>query len=74
MSVELAQAIVTALAVYFGIGAVFSLAFVIAGVARIDPAARGMPLPARLLVAPGAAALWPLLLAKWLARRGPPVA
>lgn len=74
MTLELAQAIVTAMAVYLGIGAAFALAFVVAGASRIDPAARGMPWPARLLIAPGAAALWPLLLARWLGRREPPVA
>jgi hypothetical protein len=74
MMLGTAQAIVTAMAVYLGIGAAFALAFVVAGATRIDPAARGMPWPARLVIAPGAAALWPLLLAKWLRRREPPVA
>jgi hypothetical protein len=36
------------------------------GIQRVDPAARGMPLTARVLLVPGAAALWPLLLLKWI--------
>jgi hypothetical protein len=33
-----------------------------------------MPLSARLLILPGMAALWPLVLRKWLQRQTPPVA
>jgi hypothetical protein len=73
MNVETAEAIVGGLAAYFLLGLAFALAFVIRGVAAIDPAARGMPLAARLLVLPGAAALWPLLLWKWLTQKSPPV-
>ena len=54
-------------------GAVFALGFAAWGAARIDPAAIGMPWPARLLIVPGAAALWPLLLWKCVRRRPPPV-
>ena len=74
MTVDLALAIVTAMAAYLGIGAVFALAFVVVGASRTDPAARSMPWSARLVIAPGAVALWPLLLARWLGRREPPVA
>jgi hypothetical protein len=72
MSVETAQAIAATLAGYLVLGLAFALAFVSRGVAAIDPAARGMPLLARLLVVPGAAALWPLLLWKWLTHKSPP--
>jgi hypothetical protein len=40
----------------------------------MDTAALGMPLSARLLILPGMAALWPLVLRKWLQRQTPPVA
>jgi hypothetical protein len=73
MSVETAQAIVGTLGGYLALGLVFALVFVTRGLAAIDPAARGMPWLARLLVVPGAAALWPLLLWKWFTRRSPPV-
>ncbi|CAN5885565.1 hypothetical protein BH11PSE8_BH11PSE8_19140 [soil metagenome] len=53
------------------VGGLFALAFVARGVSRLDPAAHGMPLPARLLLMPGAALLWPLMLAKWLRHRPP---
>ena len=58
------------LSAYAGVGVVFALAFVIAGVARIDSRAKGSGLGFRLLILPGAAALWPLLLRRWY--RGAP--
>jgi hypothetical protein len=73
MSVETAEAIVAILVGYLVLGVVFALAFVIRGVAAIDPGARGMPRLARLLIVPGAAALWPLMLWKWLTQKSPPV-
>lgn len=74
VSVEAARWIVAAVAAYAGIGLVFALAFVAVGAAHIDPAARGMPWSVRLLLLPGAAALWPLLCIKWWTRQPPPVA
>jgi hypothetical protein len=51
---------------YVGVGAVFALSFVTFGAGRMDPDARGAPITVRLLLLPGALALWPLLLRKWL--------
>lgn len=73
MSIHTAEVIVALLGVYLVLGLVFALTFVTRGAAAIDPAAQGMPLLARLLVLPGAAALWPLMLWKWLTRQSPPV-
>jgi hypothetical protein len=73
MSVETAQLIVGIAGVYLVLGLVFALAFAARGAAAIDPAARGMPWAARLLIVPGAAALWPLMLWKWLTQTSPPV-
>lgn len=46
---------------YLLLGAVFGVYFVIWGAARIDPDAHGMPISLRLLLWPGAVALWPVL-------------
>ena len=54
-----------ALAVYGLAGAVFAVAFVLFGIHRIDPVAEHAPLGFRLIVIPGVAALWPLLLGRW---------
>jgi hypothetical protein len=54
-------------AAYFALGLLFALAFVtLGGAARLDPAARHATLTFRLFILPGAAALWPLLLSRWL--------
>lgn len=50
---------------YAGTGAVFACLFVWRGVARIDSVARDATIGFRLLIIPGAAALWPLLLLRW---------
>ncbi len=73
MTIAIAETIVAILGAYLGVGAIFAVAFVTLGLSRIDPAAHAMPLGARLLIWPGVAALWPLMLQKWLTQRKPPV-
>ncbi len=52
------------LAAYSLLGIIFALYFVCIGMNRLDPSAIGSHWTFRLLVLPGAAALWP-----WLLRR-----
>jgi len=61
-----AQLFVDALTAYGLAGAIFAVAFVAKGIQRVDPVAQHAPLGFRLIVMPGAAALWPLLLVRWL--------
>ena len=65
--------LVNILGIYLGVGLVFAVAFVWRGVGTIDPAARGGTAGFRLLIIPGAAALWPILARRWLRGEGPPV-
>ena len=58
--------LVTAITMYALTGAIFASAFVTRGIDRLDQAARGSGIAFRLIVIPGAAALWPLLLRKWI--------
>lgn len=51
---------------YALVGIVFAVFFVLVGAGRLDSVARGTPLRVRLIWLPGAAALWPLLLVKWI--------
>ena len=51
---------------YTGIGIAFAILFVAVGVSRIDPVAKGAGLGFRLLILPGATALWPILLIRWM--------
>jgi hypothetical protein len=62
-----ASAIVTLLGVYLALGLVFAVVFVTAGVGRVDPAARQGTWGFRVLIIPGVAVLWPLLLRRWSA-------
>jgi len=75
MTVEsVAGWVVGAAGVYLAVGLVFAVAFVARGIEQLDPRAREATRGFRLIVLPGAAALWPLLLARWLGgAAGPPV-
>lgn len=53
-------------AIYAAIGLLFAVAFVAIGVTSLDPAAKGTSWGFRLIILPGAAALWPWLLARWI--------
>lgn len=64
-----AEFFVVVLAAYWVAGAVFAVAFATRGVQRIDPVAEHAPVGFRLIVMPGAAALWPLLLVRWIRSR-----
>lgn len=60
-----AKAIVYGLEVYAGLGFVFALVFAWVGVQRLDSEAQGSSVGFRLLILPGAAAFWPMLLYRW---------
>jgi hypothetical protein len=55
------------LALYVAVGLVTAVAFVVSGVTQVQPAP--VTLGARLLILPGAAALWPFVLTRWLQSR-----
>lgn len=65
MPLTLARLIVGSLGVYAALGLLFGAAFLTAGLARIDPAARASRWGFRLLILPGVVALWPWLLRRW---------
>jgi len=62
----MATTILLILAAYAGLGLSIGLVFLLFGAVRIDPGVRGAPLLFRLILLPGAAALWPVVLIKWL--------
>ena len=51
---------------YCVLGLLFAVVFVASGVERLDPNAKGSGLAFRLLILPGSAAFWPLLLGRWV--------
>ncbi len=73
MSVATASLIATALGAYFGIGLLVAIAFALGAARRIDPDAAQMTWGARLIIMPGVAGLWPLMLVKLFTQTRPPV-
>ena len=71
---RVATLLVDALYLYCIAGSVFAIAFVTIGVKRIDSQAIGSGVGFRVLILSGVAALWPLLLRRWLSRTGEPLA
>lgn len=69
---RVATLLVQALYLYGIAGSVFAIAFVITGVKRIDSQAIGSGVGFRVLIFPGAAALWPFLLRRWISRTAEP--
>lgn len=63
---RIAGIFVVTLLTYAAAGFLFAIPFVIFGVQRIDPEARGTKLGFRLLIIPGITAFWPLILKRWL--------
>jgi hypothetical protein len=61
--------IVYGIALYAIIGFVIALAFVTFGIARLVPHSSAT-IGARILFVPGATALWPYILVRWLTSRG----
>lgn len=53
------------LGMYFAVGVVIGLAFVIIGIRKIDPIADRAPLQVRILFLPGAISIWPIVLYLW---------
>lgn len=71
--VRAAEVVVLLGALYIACGLVFAPFFVWRGVGRIDPGAKAAGLGFRLIILPGVAVLWPVLLRRWLTGRPPPV-
>ena len=67
----MAAAIFSALALYIAIGIAVGLAFVLFGVTRALSHPTPVSAGARILLWPGAALLWPLVLRRWLKSRNP---
>jgi hypothetical protein len=69
MSVALAETVLTVVAGYFAVGALFAVIFIPFGLRRVDVVAAGGPLRFKLLIAPGVIVLWPVVLVLWLSGR-----
>ncbi len=69
MTISGAEMLLAAIGLYLAIGLVFALIIAFWGAARIDHAADGANLWFRLIVIPGLAGLWPIMLLRLLSGR-----
>jgi hypothetical protein len=65
-----AMILLYAVGIYGLIGLVTAVAFVTLGFSQVLPHSMGASVGARILFIPGAAALWPYVLVRWLRARG----
>ncbi len=68
----LAEIVVIVVEIYLVVGVLFGIAFVTRGVQAIDHAAAGTGWGFRLIILPGVAAFWPVLLRRWIRKAQPP--
>lgn len=66
----MAELFVNSLFAYTALGVLFAIVFVTRAVARLDPITKNSSIGFRLMIFPGAAALWPVLLQRLLGSRG----
>lgn len=64
-----AQIILVIVVAYMAIGFVVAVTFVCFGITSVDPVAKGSSMRFRVLIIPGTAALWPIMLRKWCAAK-----
>ena len=60
------EVIVWVAGVYMALGLIFSIIFVILGVSKVDPAAKGTGFGFKLIIIPGLLVFWPLFMMRWL--------
>lgn len=65
MSEPVARLLLTVAGIYALAGALFAIPFAWRGAGTVEPVAREGTRGFRLLILPGAATLWPLLLYRW---------
>ena len=64
MTVQAAEILWLSLSAYLGAGLCVAVSTLLFGLRKLEPAAAAMPLRVRLLILPGLAALWPLVIAR----------
>jgi hypothetical protein len=58
------------LGVYAAAGLLFALTFLTMGISQVDPISKGSGIGFRLLILPGVAVLWTVLLQRWIRGKG----
>jgi hypothetical protein len=65
-----AELLVSLLEAYAAAGLLFAGVFLSIGIGRVDPISKGSAVGFRLIILPGVAALWPVLLIRWIRAGG----
>lgn len=64
------MSLLAAVGSYAAIGLLFAGVFLTVGISKVDPVSKGSGIGFRLIILPGVAALWPVLLTRWFRGRG----
>lgn len=72
-ALQLATVVVDAARFYLAAGLVFAMVFTTLLLPRLDPSAKGSTWAFRLVIVPGCALLWPLLLLRVIRGSGRPI-
>jgi len=66
IAINLVELIIKAIRAYLFAGLIFSTLFIIFGIHRLDPGARGWKIGFRIAVFPGLCVFWPLFATRWI--------
>ena len=66
MAERLAEILISVGGAYAAFGLLFAIAFILVGAKKIDPQTIESGVGFRILLLPGVAAFWPLLLRRWI--------
>ena len=67
-----AEVIAWLLTAYAVVGLLFAFVFISVGIHHVDSLAKGSTWGFRLIILPGVAGLWPLLMRRWISGSGEP--
>ncbi len=73
LSIEVVEWMIKAVRGYLLAGLIFAIPFVIFGVQRVDPDARGWNIGFRLIIIPGMCVFWPLFAVRWVRGKRKPI-
>ena len=72
LDIAIVEWLIKAVRAYIFAGAIFSAVFVIFGIHRVDPDARGWSIGFRLIIFPGLCVFWPLFATRWIRGKSKP--
>jgi len=72
IGIAVAEWMLKAIRAYLFAGLIFTLPFLIFGIQRVDPNAKGQDIGFRLIIFPGLCAFWPLFAVRWVKGKSNP--